>query len=94
VTLNYDANGNLLSNGEKCSYAFNARNQLVVIQNYSSSGGGPTYDGDILVKFTCSAFGQRVSEQPDSGGLESVNGYRRRGGTNLSLVPLPAALGG
>jgi YD repeat-containing protein len=58
VTLAYDKNGNLTSDGEKYDYVYNPFGQLVAIKLTGTS----TY----AAKYTYNGLGQRISEQTDT----------------------------
>ena len=58
VTLDYDRNGNLTSDGEKFTYVFNPFGQLVAIKDHSK--------GSLLAEFTYSGLGHRISERTDT----------------------------
>jgi YD repeat-containing protein len=66
VGLLYDANGNLLHDGERYAYEYNPWCQLVGVYYYVSTASTNYYRGIQLARYTYNALGQRISEQTDN----------------------------
>jgi len=62
VTLTYDRNGNLRSDGERHTYLFDAWGRLVEIGDYAAEAA-------TVARFTYSGLSHRISEQTDTSSL-------------------------